>query len=309
MSDNSIEQVTADRAAFAALELAATAAWDSADAWLAADGKNIVPPVVTPPVVTPPVVTPPATGTPVLPEGLTYVSTLFTEEFPGNTLDLTKWQNGVSWQENGVQSQQANGQPIPGLVVVDAGVCNLNLPSQKEGGVIMGKGRFTGPFYAQWTQKLQKAPNGGLANSTIGFWFSSDKWPASGEVDPTETLGTGTNGIGRGTATLHYGANNIGAVFVLAGDWSGEYIVGCHIGLSAITLYGDVNGDGVVAPLKDVNGKLVQWTSANGFSAALGPWYLMGCIGVNTPGAAWWGETVVPGVTQLGPIGIYKTTA
>jgi hypothetical protein len=273
-------------------EAAAVEAEAKADAWLAAN-EPVVPPAPPPP-----------SGTPVLPAGLTYVKTLFTEDWPGTTVDKTKWQVGVSWQENGVSS-------IPGDVTVADGVCNLGLPSATEGSVIMGLEKLAGPLYAQWTQKLQKAPNGGLANSTIGYWLTSPNWPTTGEIDPTETLikPGSTDQVGVGTATLHYGANNNQEAFILAGDWSGEHVVGLHVGTETIDLYGDVNGDGVVAPLKDIDGNLVQWTTETGVSPALGPWTLMGNIGVNTPGNDFWGETVIPGLTVLGPIAVYETTA
>lgn len=259
--------------------LAANAEVTATEAQLAAD----VPPVVTPPVVTPPVVTPPSSNQPLAP---VKVGSFIRDALVGTTLDSSLWGPPDYEPVNGVQTSPSNYQLTnPGIL--------LKLPDANHGACISGKGKQyydqSKGFYLETASTMQKSPNGGNANSHSNLWLSSDKWPASGEFDPFETLWNTVAGVGGARCTLHYG-NNQAAAWNPPAGWGGRHVYGVMVLPDEIQLWADASGDGKTMVLMNT------WTSKSGVSSALGPWYPIAQLGVsNSEDGNWWGQTVVPG--------------
>jgi hypothetical protein len=279
MSDTSAEQVTADRAAFAAIETAATAAWNSADAWLTANGPAVPP--VNPPV--------PGNPVPSLPAGVAVGALLLNEPFTG-PLNTELWTDHLTWIENNVKTDPKN-------VIVNNGL-TLKLSSTTDGATITSQGKQSyKTFYAEFVATLQASPDGGMANSVSPMWFDTADW--SLEFDCFESLNTGGKGPGRPTFTIHKNKNAQQTSWVLPGTWTGKPIkCGVYFKATELDLY----------VVDDPTGTLVlvhTFTEADGYAVPDTGIFPVATIGCNAPGSSWWGETVVPGEVQTAHLYIW----
>lgn len=248
------------------------------------------PPVITPPVVAPPVVTPPSGA--VEPVAPVTVGSLIRDCFAVASIDGSLWGPFDYEPVNGVQTEPGNTVPTnPGVM--------LKLPSASQGAGICGKGKQyynqQNGFYMEERTTMQKAANGGTANSHANVWTSSDNWPVGGEFDVAETLSDGGNGVGGAVCTLHHGSGNQASAYDFPKGWAGEHVYGVYFLPDEIQLWADPSGDGETMELMNT------WTEEDGVSSALGPWYPCIQLGVsNSEDGNWWGETLVPGELPVG---------
>jgi hypothetical protein len=139
---------------------------------------------------------------------------LFDEDFDGNALNLNVWDPHDGWQkQNGVTDYASN-------VTVANSICSLHLPVSNSGAAIQCKAvALAVGDYCE--ARINFAGNGTSIDDWPAFWASGPGWPAAGENDIAEGLGT---------LTVNYhspsGAHNMGEI---PGDWAnGFHTYGCQ---------------------------------------------------------------------------------
>lgn len=233
---------------------------------------------LTPGSVVPP---PPPNPTPNAP--VTVGALTFNENFA--TLDSHVWASSYfgGASVNGVTTDPAN-------VRVAGGVCSLTLSSPSVGACIStnpqggaNPGFTFGTGYVEWAATFPGT--GPTLESWAAVWSSSQKWPATGEIDIAESL------QGALTSNYHSGGPSGGSVNVpnnsgpIAGSWGGTpHTFGVHRLVNRNDVYWD--------------GQLVR--SYQTFDNAA-PHYLLACIG-NGQG----NPVTVPAVLSLSHVRVWN---
>jgi beta-glucanase (GH16 family) len=137
---------------------------------------------------------------------------MFDDEFNGTGVNTTSWStdNGYTNQNNATDSSNN--------VSVTDGCAVLRLASATSGAEMTTNtvGLKVGDF-AQ--ARIQFAGSGTTVDNWPAFWTAGPGWPASGEQDIFEGLGTATT-------NYHYavdGNNTQAGPFLIPGDWAGSF--------------------------------------------------------------------------------------
>lgn len=166
---------------------------------------------------------------------------IFQDEFPGNSLDLTKWR--PNWLEgtDGAVSPPVNGFEVayynPSQVVVAGGVCTITAQACAPfnpgngtnysfvSGIIESDGKFNFT-YGCFEARIQLPPG---TNQFPAFWSTGQNWPVTGEIDVVEASGSDAS------CSYHYhysdgagGANTFGANSTVVGSTSGMHTYGVN---------------------------------------------------------------------------------
>ena len=181
-------------------------------------------PTTTTPTTTTPTTTTPSTPTPTGVSGNWAMT--FDDEFTGTSLDTSVWGTHDGWtNQNNVTDHASN-------ITEAGGVVTLTLASSTSGAAlasnqyVLGVGDFA-------EARVYFAGSGTTIYNWPAWWASGPNWPAAGENDIAEGLGT---------LTVNYhspsGAHNTGTV---AGTWSNAFHT---YGIYRGTNYCDVYYDG-----------------------------------------------------------------
>ena len=140
---------------------------------------------------------------------------MFDDEFSGSTLDLTKWSS--SWFGGGVMN---NTSTSPANVSISGGILTLTLSSTSVGALVSTNptgGASTGfQFtYGYIEARILFAGSGSTCDNWPAFWTDGQSWPADGEIDIAEGLGTLTSNY-----HSNAGANNSNTI---PGSWCGSW--------------------------------------------------------------------------------------
>jgi hypothetical protein len=141
---------------------------------------------------------------------------VFDDEFNGSALDTTKWSS--SWfNQNGVMN---NTSTSPANVTVAGGVLTLTLSSTSVGALVSTNptgGASTGfqLTYGYIEARILFAGSGSTCDNWPAFWTDGQSWPADGEIDIAEGLGTLTSNY-----HSNAGANNSNTI---PGSWCGSW--------------------------------------------------------------------------------------
>jgi hypothetical protein len=141
---------------------------------------------------------------------------VFDDEFNGSSLDTTKW--STSWfNQDGVMN---NVSTSPANVAVSGGNLILTLSSQSVGALVStdpGGGASTGfQFtYGYVEARILFSGSGSTCNDWPAFWTDGQNWPADGEIDIAEGLGTLTSNYHSNAPT-----NNSNTI---PGSWCGTW--------------------------------------------------------------------------------------
>ena len=190
------------------------------------------PPSTTPPPTTT-TTTPPPTPSAVEPVGVPGSWNLaFDDEFNGTSLDTSKWTTLNGWSMNNVTTETSN-------VTEGGGVVTLTLSSSSEGAEIdsspadgAGRNGFLLPVGDFAEARIDFPGSGSTIYNWPAWWTSGPDWPAAGENDIAEGLGT---------LTTNYhspgGAYNQGTI---PGTWSnGFHTYGLYRGAGFCNVYYD----------------------------------------------------------------------
>lgn len=216
-------------------------------------------------------------------------------------LDRTMWSPfyfSEGGSNNGSATHAAN-------IKITASVCSLLLPSSGSGGCLFGGGSSaggsnfsindfvsghvgwvsSGEFLAE-VRAFFVEVSGKDTNWGCPIYFTSETWPAGGELDLGEIL---SNGGGEVTITLHFGSSNSATQFSL-GVLSGWHTISAHRTSSFIDIYLDgVLFNGNISPTPGLGGgpsgnSSHTYTTANGVSGTLGPWIPIAIMGGGSDG-------------------------
>ena len=140
---------------------------------------------------------------------------VFDDEFNGSSLDTTKW--STSWFNGGTMN---NTSTSPANVAVSGGNLILTLSSASVGALVStnpGGGASTGfQFTYGYTEaRILFSGSGSTCNDWPAFWTDGQSWPADGEIDIAEGLGTLTSNY-----HSNAGANNSNTI---PGSWCGSW--------------------------------------------------------------------------------------
>lgn len=172
------------------------------------------------------------TPTPPAPSGLqphaplTGMKLVFAEEFDGSSLNTSVWDTHDGWtKQNGVTDRASN-------VHVANGIAALVLSDAGDGAAIECKTyQLAVGDYVE--ASVDFAGSGAVVDNWPAWWVSGPNWPAAGENDIAEGLGT---------LTVNYhspsGAHNTGTV---AGVWTGAFHA---FGIHRLADHCDVYWDG-----------------------------------------------------------------
>jgi hypothetical protein len=138
----------------------------------------------------------------------------FSDEFNGSSLDATKWCS--SWFNGGSMN---NVSTSPSNVSVAGGSLVLNQSSSSTGSLVNSNPSDCGHGYTMTTGFYAEASvyfpgNGTSMNNWPAWWTNGQSWPANGEIDIAE-------GLGSMSSNYHSpsGANN----FMVSGTWTNAY--------------------------------------------------------------------------------------
>jgi hypothetical protein len=141
---------------------------------------------------------------------------VFDDEFNGTSLNTSVWAS--SWFNGGVMN---NVSTSPSNVSESGGVLSLKLSSDTVGALVntdptqvSGGGFQFGCGYSVEAHIFFPG-NGANVDNWAGVWTDGQNWPADGETDIAETLGTLTSNY-----HSNEGANNSGTI---AGNWGGSW--------------------------------------------------------------------------------------
>jgi hypothetical protein len=129
----------------------------------------------------------PPPGSPPIPNApVTVGALLFDDEFPGSSLDTTKWANTWSGPTmNGVATSAGN-------VAVSGGVCTLTLSDSSHGALIHTDPSFVSPGF-QFTDGYLEFGAYFDGQAWDAVWTDGQTWPQDGEIDVAEWLGAMTS--------------------------------------------------------------------------------------------------------------------
>jgi len=140
---------------------------------------------------------------------------VFDDEFSGTALDTSKWSS--SWFGGGVMN---NTSTSPANVSVANGILTLTLSSTSVGALVSTNptGGASPGFqftYGYTEARILFPGSGSTCNDWPAFWTDGQSWPADGEIDIAEGLGTLTSNY-----HSNAGANNSNTI---PGTWCGSW--------------------------------------------------------------------------------------
>jgi len=140
---------------------------------------------------------------------------VFDDEFNGTSLDSTKWSS--SWFGGGTMNNVATS---PANVSVANGVLTLTLSSPGTGALISTNpnGGANPGFqltYGYVEARIWLPGTGTTVDDWPAFWTDGQSWPADGEADIVEGLGSATSNY-----HSNNGTNNSGTI---PGTWAGGW--------------------------------------------------------------------------------------
>ena len=140
---------------------------------------------------------------------------VFDDEFNGTALDTSKWSS--SWFGGGVMN---NTSTSPANVSVANGILTLTLSSTSVGALVSTNPTGGASPGFQFTYGYAEARilfpgSGSTCNDWPAFWTDGQSWPADGEIDIAEGLGTLTSNY-----HSNAGANNSNTI---PGTWCGSW--------------------------------------------------------------------------------------
>jgi hypothetical protein len=140
---------------------------------------------------------------------------VFDDEFSGTALDTSKWSS--SWFGGGIMN---NTSTSPANVSVANGILTLTLSSTSVGALVSTNPTGGASPGFQFTYGYAEARilfpgSGSTCNDWPAFWTDGQSWPADGEIDIAEGLGTLTSNY-----HSNAGANNSNTI---PGTWCGSW--------------------------------------------------------------------------------------
>jgi beta-glucanase (GH16 family) len=184
---------------------------------------------------------------------------VFSDEFEGTSLDLTKWHPNWFGRDDNAITRPINDAEAscydPAQVTVSGGYLHFTAVSsdhpecvKKDGtradyasGMIMSNGRYHFT-YGFIEARIYLPPGTGTAQNWAAFWTNGQDWPQDGEIDIMETLGGG----GYTRWTYHYdvdsGPDEDHRSYTPGGnmiDESGWHVFGAYWQPDQITFYYD----------------------------------------------------------------------
>jgi Glycosyl hydrolases family 16 len=158
----------------------------------------------------------------------------FQDDFNGSSLDLTKWSNQDGVSMNNVVAHAAN-------LAVSGGNLTMTVASATSGayissGTVDGAGHIGGymfPVGSFAEARISFPGSGATIYNWPAWWTSGPNWPAAGEIDIAEGLGTMTvNYHSNGPDTANFGT--------IPGTWSNAFhIYGVNRKASSCDVYYD----------------------------------------------------------------------
>jgi hypothetical protein len=172
-------------------------------------------------------------GTPTAPVGPSGTWRLvFDDEFNGTSLDLTRWTPLDGGNMNNVTTHASN-------VSVSGGNLILTLASSSSGAEVdsapydgAGSNGYTMPVGDYVEARIYFPGNGSTVYNWPAFWTSGPSWPAAGEVDIFEGLGTAT--------TNYHSPSGQDGPFNISGTWVNAFhTYGMHRKSTSVDIYWD----------------------------------------------------------------------
>jgi hypothetical protein len=176
---------------------------------------------------------------------------VFDDEFNGTSLDTSRWNTENGWKKNGVTVSASNETETNGNLV-------LTLASAGSGAEISTTA-YALPVGGYAEARVNFPGNGATIYNWPAWWISGPNWPAAGENDIAEGLGTLT-------ANYHSpsGSHNMGTI---PGTWSNAFhTYGIYRQAGKVTVYWD--GAVVKTYSTDDNGQPQSLILTNGCSGS-----------------------------------------